>query len=57
MFRGSNIQGFLSPRIQGFMLHTGVLHPSVYHSGVLNLGFLDPGVLHLGVVTSRGLQL
>ena len=29
MFRGSNIQGFLGPRIQGFMLHTGVLHPSV----------------------------
>ena len=46
MFRGSNIQGFLGPRIQGFMLHSGVLHPSVYHSGVL----------HLGVVTSRGLQ-
>ena len=29
MFRGSNIQGFLGPRIQGYMLHSGVLHPSV----------------------------
>lgn len=29
MFRGSNIQGFLGPRIQGFLLHSGVLHPSV----------------------------
>ena len=29
MFRRSSIQGFLGPRIQGFMLRTGVLHPSV----------------------------
>ena len=52
MFRGSSIQGFLGPTIQGFMLHSGVLHPSVYHC--LTFRGLTFRVLRSRGLTSRG---
>ena len=64
IFRVSNIQRFLCPMIQGFMLHSGVLHPSVYHCltfrgltfrvlrsrGLTSRGCYIQGLLHPGVI-------